>query len=357
MKYKQGVKIFVIMAVILILASFLFSLKATSNQLNSSYKNFEPFKMIFLPDTHISFKENSEQKTALDYSFKSDEKGEWILYNESFVIFQDVIKTIKTLSNLGFIVFGGDLINNDDNSLSDLSLFIDSIDNFSHKYFTILGDREADLKDGYTKQDFCTEFRRNGFSNPDITYWAEQYSDNILLVGLDTSIENKFEGNLSEEQLLWFDNTLKSNPDKFTVIFMHHPAIETALSDKNVWKKFVLQNSKEFLKIINKYPQVKLILSGHHHNYGVKNLNGKLFISLPSIATYPNQYKILTIYPDKVEVENKNISFKQIIKKAKNILVKTDYAKEYDIKNPKNVIKFQEGDKIKKTKVFYYSGK
>jgi len=327
-------------------------------------QNFKPVKMVFLPDTHISFKENDD----------------WILHKESFVIFQDVMKSIKTVPELDLVVFGGDLTDNDDNALSDLPLFLDSIEDVNFKYFAILGDRDADLKNGYTKHDFCAEFRRNGFDNPELTYWVQTLDNNMLLIGLDTSVENKFEGKLPPEELLWLDNTLKSNPDKFTVIVMHHPAFQATISDKTVWKKFVLQNSDEFLKMINKYPQVKLVLSGHHHNYAVKKIAGKLFISLPSVVTYPNSYKILKIYPGRVEVENKDITFKQIIKKSKNILVKTKYAEnefkasnensafpfrlfnsrfaeEFDSKNPKNVLKFQQGNKISKTKIFYFQDK
>lgn len=330
-------------------------------KVQAQQQTFKPFKMVFLPDTHISFKDQDD----------------WILYKESFVIFQDVISglraeavggamparnavkgeqpsNIKTVPDLDFVVFGGDLTDNDDNTLEDLPLFLDSIEDINVNYFSILGDRDADLKEGYTKQDFCAEFRRNGFSNPNFTYWSQQPEENMLLIGLDSSVENKFEGKLPSEELLWLDDTLKTNSDKFTVIVMHHPAFETASADKTVWKEFILQNADEFLNVINKYPQVKLVLSGHHHNYAVKNLNGKLFISLPSVVTYPNSYKILKIYPDRVEVENKDITFKQIIKKSKNTLVKTGYAKKFNIEKPQKVIKFQEGDKISKTKIFYY---
>ena len=298
--------------------------KAQAQQNSHLYTDFKPFKTVFLPDTHISFKENDD----------------WILRKESFVIFQDAVKSLKTVPGLDFVVFGGDLTDNDDNALSDLPMFLDSIEDVNFKYYAILGDRDADLKEGYTKQDFCAEFRRNGFENPELTYWTDQPVPNVLLIGLDTSQENKFEGKLSPEELLWLDDTLKSNPDKFTVIAMHHQILES-----------------EFLNIINKYPQVKLILSGHRHNYAVSNLNGKLFISLPSVVTYPNLFKILTVYPDRVEIENQDISFKQIIKKSKNIITKTKYAEEFDAKNPKNVLKFLRGDEFNNKKVFYYQGK
>jgi 3',5'-cyclic AMP phosphodiesterase CpdA len=238
--------VFSFLTIFLILSGFF--LMPVNAQTQPNYC-FKPFKMVFLPDTHVSFKDQDD----------------WILYKESFVIFQDIIKSIKTIPDLDFVVFGGDLTDNDDNTLSDLPLFLDSIEDVNFKYYSILGDRDASLSEGITKQDFCAEFRRNGFGNPNLTYWAEQPSDNTLLIGLDTAVENKFEGKLPPEELLWLDNTLKTNPDKFTVIVMHHPAFQTTASDKTVWKKYILENSDEFLSVINKYPQVKLILSGHHH--------------------------------------------------------------------------------------------
>ncbi len=301
--------------------------------------NFKPFKMVFLPDAHISFKE---------------EDG-WILYKESFVIFQDVIKNLKTVPELDYVVFGGDLTDNDDNKLGDLPMFLDTLEDVNFQYFAILGDRDADLKEGYTKQDFCSEFRSNGFENPNITYWMQQPADNLLFIGLDTSINNELKGKISSDELLWLDDILKANPDKFTVIFMHHPAIPTTQVDKTAWKSFLLENSEEFLKVINKYPQVKLIFSGHHHNFAVQNINNKLFVSTPSIVTYPNSYKIIKVYPDRLEIENKDISFKQIIKKSKNILVKTEYAKQFDSKNPNKVLKFQRGAGFGRNKIYYYS--
>lgn len=334
MNLKNFLKYYLFLMIFTLSGLFIMPIKVQAQQ-----QNFKPLKIIFLPDTHISFKDNDG----------------WILYKESFVIFQDVIKSIKTVPELDFVIFGGDLTDNDDNALGDLPLFLDSIEDVNFKYFAILGDRDADLKKGLSKQDFSYEFRKNCFDKPELIYWTQQLANNTLLIGLDTSIENKFEGKLPTDELLWLDNTLKSNPDKFTIIVMHHPAFQEASADKTVWKKYILENADEFLAVINKYPQVKLVLSGHHHNYAVKNLNGKLFISLPSVVTYPNSYKILKIYLDRVEVENKDITFKQIIKKAKNTLVKTKYAEnEFDSKNPKNVLKFQEGNKISKTKIFYY---
>jgi len=323
--------------------------------------NFEPFKMIFLSDNHISFHYESlapqDQKISGGCNIEYMPPNDGVMYKESFVLLQDTAQKIKEIPDLKFIVLGGDLTNNDDKKLGDLYLYLDAVESENLTYFPILGDRESDLADGYTKDDFCGEFRRTTFDDPNITYWAKFPEKNVMLIGLDTSINNSFEGELPQEELIWLNQTLKNNTDKFIIITMHHPAFISTEQDKTVWKKYILKNSEEFLAIINQYPNVKIILSGHHHNFDVKNLNNKLFISLPSLSVYPNNYKILKIFPDKIMIENKNISFKQIIKKSKTVMINSDYAKEFNPQNPKKVLKFQKGNKISNQKTFYYQVK
>ncbi|OGI00614.1 MAG: hypothetical protein A2Y25_04480 [Candidatus Melainabacteria bacterium GWF2_37_15] len=254
------------------------------------YKDFKPFKMVFLPDTHLSFKDNDDGP---------------ILYKESLVILQDVIRSLNQTQNPDFVVFGGNLTNNDDAELADMPMFLDTIADLNAKYYAILGDKEAAVK-----EEFIKDFDEFGSQ----TFWTAEPEENVLLVGLDTSIKGEEDGYVNIHQLFWLDNVLKNNRDKFTIITMHHSP------------HLSLEKSDLFLELINLYPQVKVVLSGHNRINLVKKDNGKLFINCPSIVSYPNEYKILNIYPDRVEVDNKKISFKQIIKKAKKLIGK-DYKK------------------------------
>ncbi len=303
---------------------------------NYSYKKFEPFKIVFLPDIHLSF---------------TDQKDK-ILYKESFVIFQDVIKTLSTKIKPDFAIFGGDLTHNVNGDFADLSLFIDSASDLRTKFYAILGDREANLSKNFSKENFIKEF--DEFSETE-TFWTAEPVDNVLLIGLDSSIEGEQEGYINIHQLFWLDNVLKNNRDKFTIIALHHSPLITCDQDKNVWKKYTLREPDLFLELINLYPQVKVILSGHHFSNYTQVINEKLFIGHPSIAVYPNTYKILEIHPDKVLVDNRKISFKQIIEKGKEHLINSEYATEYNAEKPKAVIKYQKGDKFSRQKKYYFS--
>lgn len=299
-------------------------------------------KLAFVPDVNLSF----EQHDGL------------IMYNESLVILQDVVKSLNKTTDLDLVLFGGDMTDNRDKETTDLPMFLDSVLGLKVPYYVILGDRDVDLSENYSKEDVCSEFKYNGFSDKSKTYWAVEPLSNVLLVGLDTTIKNASSGSLSPEQLIWLNETLKKSPDKVTIISMHHPAIPSCSQDKVLpWKNFVLSNSNEFLNIIRNYPQVKVVLSGHHYINQIQKVDNVLFISTPSVSVYPNEFKILTIYSDKVEVENKKISFNQIVKKAKKSIVESDYASQYDSQKPQNVLKYQEGDKYSRGKKFYYQDK
>ncbi len=297
------------------------------------------FKMVFLPDIHFS----TENK-----------KDDWVLYNESFVIFQDVITDLNKIKDLDFIVLGGDLLENKNKNLESMPLFLDSLQMLKPPYNVILGDRDVDLEKKMSKYDFTREFKRHGLK--DKTYWQTEPVKDFLLVGLDTSVANSKYGEINFQQLLWLNNVLDDNKDKFIIILMHHPAIKIHYKTKfHPDKSFILANAIQFRALIANYPQVKMVVSGHHHaNYAEKRGN-ILYMNMPSIVTYPNEYKILTINSksNSIGVETRKIKFRQFVKKAKNDLINSEYASKYNPRNPKKILDFQRGGKLSNKKRYY----
>jgi Icc protein len=312
---------------IIVLISVLFLQNSNIFAKEQNIYNFKPFKMAFIADTHVSF----------------GQKNSWILHNESFLIFQDTIKTLNKNENFDFIVFGGDLLENKDNELSDLPIVLDVLSELNTPFYIIPGDRDVDLSKNYTKRDFLDEFN-NSFEDSEKTFWITEPVPNVVLIGLDTTITNNFSGSISQNQLLWLDNTLKNNKDKFTIITMHHPAFPVESSKESlIWKDFLLLNSSDFQQIIQKHPQVNLVISGHHHLNFTKKSKGSVFVSSPSIVTYPNSYTVIEASPKEITIKNMSINFKQIIKKAKKNLFKTEYAKNYGLLSSYELLKLQKG--------------
>ncbi|MDJ0732553.1 MAG: 3',5'-cyclic-AMP phosphodiesterase [Nostocaceae cyanobacterium] len=79
---------------------------------------------------------------------------------------------------------------------------------------------------------------------------------------LDSSVPDCVHGHLSLETLDWLDFQLTITANKPTLIALHHPPFAVNSDWLDTSK---LQNSQELFAILDRHPQVKLVLFGHIH--------------------------------------------------------------------------------------------
>lgn len=85
---------------------------------------------------------------------------------------------------------------------------------------------------------------------------------NWQLISLNSQIPGEPGGRLSNEELNFLENCLSENPDHYALIAVHHHCLET----KSPWMDtMIIENSQELLTVVDKYPQVKAITTGHIH--------------------------------------------------------------------------------------------
>jgi 3',5'-cyclic AMP phosphodiesterase CpdA len=84
----------------------------------------------------------------------------------------------------------------------------------------------------------------------------------VRLVALDTVEEGQDEGHLGTDQLAWLDTTLAADPDRPTLVFLHHPPIRTEIW----WMDTAgLAGARELGRVLDRHAQVGLVASGHIH--------------------------------------------------------------------------------------------
>ncbi|WP_041233602.1 3',5'-cyclic-AMP phosphodiesterase [Cylindrospermum stagnale] len=79
---------------------------------------------------------------------------------------------------------------------------------------------------------------------------------------LNSSVPGSMHGHLSDKTLDWLDSELKMLGENPTVVSLHHPPI---LVNSEWLDVNTLQNSEELLAVLDRHPQVKLVLFGHIH--------------------------------------------------------------------------------------------
>lgn len=110
------------------------------------------------------------------------------------------------------------------------------------------------------------------------------YSDDVgelRLVVFDSNVPGQDPGRYDVEQLRWLDSELRAQPDRPTLLAMHHPPLATGIRE---WDEINLEpGQRELLaEVVARHPQMRAIVGGHLHRIAASSLAGCPVISVPS---------------------------------------------------------------------------
>lgn len=112
-----------------------------------------------------------------------------------------------------------------------------------------------------------------------LQYVVEGYA--LRLIGLDTTSPLRPGGILDETRLKWLDERLSDQPERKTLIFMHHPPFATGIRAMDVLG-FV--GGERFASIVARHPQIERVAAGHVHRAMEVKWNGTIASVAPSTA-------------------------------------------------------------------------
>jgi predicted MPP superfamily phosphohydrolase len=114
-------------------------------------------------------------------------------------------------------------------------------------------------------------------------------------------------GSISDEQLAWIENDLKSSDSKLNLIFLHHNPIWETRNNSLMLKKY--NNREGLIQLISDY-DVDMVLAGHVHFDTVEIRNGTIFLTTTTpesdIRTSDGYwgYRLIKIKDGKIESYN-----------------------------------------------------
>ncbi|RCV64525.1 3',5'-cyclic AMP phosphodiesterase CpdA [Methanophagales archaeon] len=142
-----------------------------------------------------------------------------------------------------------------------------------------------------------------------VTEWAELWQGNTTysfnfsgwhFIVLDSVNDtNPEQGILTEDITKWLQDDLKAHKTMPSIICLHFlvndvPGLAelSAISSSNPY----IDNNKEFKVLLNNYPNVVAVLSGHGHLNSITYSNNVTFIETASVIPYPITYDIYQVY-------------------------------------------------------------
>jgi predicted phosphodiesterase len=174
----------------------------------------------------------------------------------------------------------GDLVDNPDSKEEWASVIniIQPLKNIA-PFFVAAGNHEKASPEYY-----------NNFELPGNEKWYSWDKDNVHVIVLDTN--NPLV--IKSEQYDWLENDLINvSPDKFVIVVTHHPLLSVGYHSEEI-----VGFEKDLLALLEKY-NVKIIFSGHDHNYERFFYKGINHIICGGGGTALHAQKIESIYLNK----------------------------------------------------------
>ena len=103
----------------------------------------------------------------------------------------------------------------------------------------------------------------------------------VRLIGIDTVVPKQGHGELCDARLNWLEQQLAAEPDRPTIVFMHHPPFATGIAHMD---ELALREPEKFGAIIGKHRQVERVLCGHVHRSIQVRFHGTVASIAPSSA-------------------------------------------------------------------------
>jgi Icc protein len=103
----------------------------------------------------------------------------------------------------------------------------------------------------------------------------------IRLIALDTQIPGEHDGMLCAERLDWLASEMEREPQRPTIIAMHHPPAPIGVD----WlDRSGCANADALAAVVRRHPQVERILCGHVHRAAQIRFAGTVVTTSPSTA-------------------------------------------------------------------------
>lgn len=152
------------------------------------------------------------------------------------------------------VVMTGDLV--DSGRPEEYAVLCRLIEPFEMPVYVIPGnhDERRAFKEAFADHDYLPS--DGGF----LHYVIEDYP--LRLIGLDTTIPGEEGGEMCVERLAWLDARLQQEPERPTVILMHHPPFLTGIKNMDVNN---CKGGDALGAMIQRHPQVIRLLCGHVH--------------------------------------------------------------------------------------------
>lgn len=289
------------------------------------YTNASGLKFVQLSDTHFL-------QDAPNTTFK--------MIAESPKLLEDAIDQVNAIPNVDFVMFTGDLI--DKPFEKELHAVLPYLKELNPDWYFSFGNHDPCVGGYLTKKVYFDILKEaNPNLKSDKPYYSFVPKEGYKVIVLDSIIDTEItaQGYIYPEQLQWLDKELNASENDIVLIFMHVPLVEPFNSPNHR-----MRNGDAVRAMIEKHKNPIGVFTGHYHAAKITQKDNVLYVSSPSLVSYPNAFRLVSISEKKGKVvfnfQFKETRLKNVQKLAKlMVFASTIYSGEEKDQNATYVIK------------------
>ncbi len=294
-------------------------------------RDLRPFSFAHITDLHL------------------DVRGEstWQHREKSVPLFIDALRQLGRLHRLDFVVFGGDQVHPGARDRESLFVFQQWTHQLDIPYYVLLGNAEVSPVPGVSKlakADFLRAWRGRG-PRPERTSWAFDPVPGARIIGLDVTKDGAPYGEAGPERLRWLEGELKASRDRKLVIVVTHQLLwpTTPRDLEPEWSLWMARDHREVRTVLERYSNVRMVISGHHHASRVETVNTITYVADPSVVTYPCAFRVFQVTRNGISLRNVGLDDTANVRRARDLLAADPYARLYDPRRPESVLAYHVG--------------
>ncbi len=271
----------------------------------------------------------------------------WQYREKSVPLFIDALRQLGRLPKLNFVVFGGDQIHYGPNDKESLVVFQKWLKQIKTPIYILLGNTEVSPIAGVSslgRDDYLKAWSDRGL-RPGRSSWAFEPVRGVRVIGFDVTVDGKPYGEASLSGIKWLERELSTHKDKkLIVVITHQLLLPTTEKDKEpLWSLWMVKNHAKVQELLERYKNVRLAISGHHHASRVETVGRITYAADPAIVTYPCAFRLYTVNREGIHLKNIGLDDQAMVNRARELLVADPYASVYDPAAPQNAAAFSVG--------------
>lgn len=235
----------------------------------------KPLKFVQLTDIHLS-SDGSGSRAGINIE-------------KSVELLQNAVIAINKISDIDFVVFSGDNIN--ESNEENLRTFCETVAKLNKPYYVTIGNHDVFKSNGLSKLQYfeiVKEYNKNQKNKKTCFYFCP--NDKFVVIMMEGSHEviPSKRGSYSEENLIWLDKVLKKYKSRNAIIVQHFPLVEP--SDNRSHR---LLSTVAYFNLLSHHKNVVAVISGHYHAGKITEKEGISHISTPAFGEAPYFYRII----------------------------------------------------------------